>query len=251
MGTKRIGLRFIKDNVQMRTCTDCHKSFPETFDFFHYKRNGFRSVCRQCSYEQGKRRRADDNLREKRDLLLGTLKKCSCCKEEKLLDLKGTNFGRYQGYYASKCKECAKKTYAEKERLIHPEKYLPKVSKTCRMCLESFTLTKHSFRWINCKSRGYGCFHALCLACEKVYRDSLDRPKMTPEEAYERYLRQKPKVKEWNRKQREQLTDRYVLNNFKSSRGLFGLGIHIPQDVIELQRKKIKLQRDAKKIKNH
>lgn len=207
--------------VGFKFCSGCGETYPKTEEYFRKNGNSWRSKCKGCinknlpkktEAEKKARRKETNKLwqeinRPRKTIKNNPIKICCTCKKE--LPRTDVFFRRRierPNLFRSDCKEC----FDEKSKKRHIEFYKNNTEKE--------------------KARNHYFY----------YRD-LDH---THKKHHKTYLKNIERVKEYDKKRIENLTDTVIRNNISNNTGLDRK--LIPKEMIETKRLIIQLKREVK-----
>lgn len=173
----------ILSTIAPKTCPKCGEAKPQTLDFW-YKRGGNRAglqcVCKLCqsAYQKQKSARGPlaQALKDRSELFLIGLKRCSSCGDAKSFDSFSRKHDTYDGLTSS-CTDCVaqKRKAAKIKRSKAYKNYLEKESKRIALiglglkkCIKCNVEKEASNTFFSNSKKTYDGLHSVCKKCDLI-----------------------------------------------------------------------------------
>lgn len=169
--------------IAPKTCPKCGEAKPQTFDFWYSRggnRHGLQSVCKLCQSAYSKQKRAGGPLqaalKDRSELILIGLKRCSSCGDAKPLDVFGRKHDTYDGLTSS-CLECVAQSRkaAKIKRSKAYQNYLEKESRRIALiglglkkCIKCNVEKEASNSFFSKSKKAYDGLHCVCKQCDSI-----------------------------------------------------------------------------------
>lgn len=182
--------------IAPKTCPKCHEDKQQTSEFWYPRgggRVGLQSVCKLCQSAYRKQKSADGPLavalKDRSELLLIGLKRCSGCGDAKSLDLFYRKHDTYDGLTSS-CSDCVvkKQKVAKIKRSKTYQDYLEKESRRIALiglglkkCTKCNVEKEASNSFFSNSKKAYDGLHCVCKKCDLIRLNQ--KYKLNPEPA--------------------------------------------------------------------